>query len=200
MWRGKRQSPRSGIINSGIIMSIKDMSLIKLRKIMKDREAWWAAVHGVTVRYSWATEQQQRKREMFSLTGKGNRAQWRESHSIMSNSLRPHGLYSPWNSPGQNTGVGSFLFQGIFPTQGLNPGLPHCRWILYQLSHRGRPQVLEWVAYLFSSGSSQPRSQTGVSCIAGRFFTNWAIREVLIGPREKREVAQSCLTLCNPMD
>ena len=47
-----------------------------------------------------------------------------------------HGLYSPWNSPGQNTGVGSlFLLQGSFPTQGLNPGLPHCRWILYQLSH-----------------------------------------------------------------
>ena len=46
----------------------------------------------------------------------------------MSNSLWPHGLYSPWNSPGQNTGVGClFLLQGIFPTQGLNPGLPHCR-------------------------------------------------------------------------
>ena len=43
----------------------------------------------------------------------------------------------PWNSPGQNSGVGSLsLFQGIFPTQGSNPGLPHCRWILYQLSHR----------------------------------------------------------------
>ena len=51
-----------------------------------------------------------------------------------------HGLYSPWNSPGQNTGVGSFsLLQGIFPTQGLNPGLPHCRWILYQLSYQGSP-------------------------------------------------------------
>ena len=61
-----------------------------------------------------------------------------ESHSVMSNSLWPHGLYSPWNSPGQNTGVGSLsLLQGIFPTQGWNPGLPHCRWILYQLSHRG---------------------------------------------------------------
>ena len=44
-----------------------------------------------------------------------------------------------WNSPGQNTGVGSLsLLQGIFPTQGLNPGLPHCRQILYQLSHKGR--------------------------------------------------------------
>ena len=52
-----------------------------------------------------------------------------ESHSVVSNSLRPHGRYSPWNSPGQNTGVGSLsLLQGIFPTQGLNPGLPHCRW------------------------------------------------------------------------
>ena len=92
-------------------------------------------------------------------------------------SLRPHGLYSPWNSPGQNTGVGSLsLLQGIFPTQGSNPGLPHYRWILYQLSHQGSPRILEWVAYPFSSRSSQPRNRTGVSCIAGRFFTNWAIQ------------------------
>ena len=61
-----------------------------------------------------------------------------ESHSVVSESLWPHGKYSPWNSPGQNSGVGSLsLLQGIFPTQGLNPGLPHCRWILYQMS----PQV-----------------------------------------------------------
>ena len=59
---------------------------------------------------------------------------------VVSGSLWPRGLYSPWNSPGQNTGVGSFfLLQGIFPTQGLNPGLPHCWWILYQLSHKGSP-------------------------------------------------------------
>ena len=63
-----------------------------------------------------------------------------ESHSVMSDSLRPHGLYSPWNSPGQNTGVGSLsLLQGIFPTQGSNSGLPHCSRSLYQLSHKGRP-------------------------------------------------------------
>ena len=57
----------------------------------------------------------------------------------MSDPLRPHGLYSPWNSPGHNTGVGSSLslLQGIFPTQGSSPGLLHCRWILYQLSHKG---------------------------------------------------------------
>ena len=48
--------------------------------------------------------------------------------------LLPYGLYSPWNSPGQNTGVGSLsLFQWIFPTQGSNPGLSHYRQILYQL-------------------------------------------------------------------
>ena len=45
---------------------------------------------------------------------------------------------SPWNSPGQSIGVDSLsLLQGIFPTQGSNPGLPHCRWVLYQLSHNG---------------------------------------------------------------
>ena len=62
----------------------------------------------------------------------------------MSDSLRPHGLSSSWNSPGQNTGVGSLsLLQGIFPTQGLNPGLPHCRGILYQLSQKGCPRIME---------------------------------------------------------
>ena len=65
----------------------------------------------------------------------------------MSDSLRPPGPYSPWNSPGQNIGVVScFLLQQIFPTQGLNPGLLHCRQILYLLSHKGSPGVLEWVA------------------------------------------------------
>ena len=101
-----------------------------------------------------------------------------ESHSVVSNSLGPHGLYSPWNSLGQNTEVGSlFLLQEIFPNQGLYPGLSHCRQILYQLNHKGSLRILEWVAYPFSSGSSRPRNWTGVSCIADGFLTNWAIRE-----------------------
>ena len=63
-----------------------------------------------------------------------------EIHSVVFNSLRPHSLYSLWNSPGQNAGVGSLsLLQGIFPTQGSTPGLPHYRWILDQLSHKGSP-------------------------------------------------------------
>ena len=99
--------------------------------------------------------------------------------SVISDSLWPLGLYSPWNSPGQNTGVGRiFLLQGIFQTQGLNPGLPHCRQILYELSHKGSPRILEWVAYPFSSWSL-PRNRTGVSCTAGGFFANWVIREAL---------------------
>ena len=53
-------------------------------------------------------------------------------------------------------------------------------WILYQLSHRGSPRILEWVAYPFSSRSSRPRNRTWVSCIAGEFFTNRAIREAPI--------------------
>ena len=103
-----------------------------------------------------------------------------ESHSVVSDPLRPHGLYRPWNSLAQNTGVGSpSLLQVIFPTQGSNPGLPHCSQILYQQSHKGSQRILEWVAYPFSRGSSWPRNWTGVSCIAGRFFTNWATREAL---------------------
>ena len=63
------------------------------------------------------------------------------SHSVMSDSLQPHELYGPWNSPGQDTGVDSLsLLQGLFPTQGSNPGLLHCRWILFQLSHQGSPK------------------------------------------------------------
>ena len=101
-----------------------------------------------------------------------------EGHPVVSESFRPHVLYSPWNSPSKNTGVGSLsLLQGIFPTQGSNPGLSHCRQILYQLSHQGSPRILGWVAYPFSSRSSQARNQTGVFCIAGGFFTKLATRE-----------------------
>ena len=66
---------------------------------------------------------------------------------------------------------------GIFPTQGSNLGLQHCRQILYHLSHQGSTRILEWVAYTFSRGSSRPRNWTRVFCIAGGFFTSWAIRE-----------------------
>ena len=93
----------------------------------------------------------------------------------------PPGSSVHGDSPGKNTGVGChFLVQGIFPTQGSKPGVPHCRRILYHLSHKGSPRILEWLAYPFYRGSSQPRNWTVVSYVAGRFFTSWAIREALI--------------------
>ena len=59
---------------------------------------------------------------------------------------KPTRLLSPRNSPGKNTGVGSFsFFQGIFSTQGLNPGLLHYRQILYHLSHQGSPILPKWL-------------------------------------------------------
>ena len=82
-----------------------------------------------------------------------------ESRSVLSNSLRLYGVYHAWNSSGQNVGVGSLsLLQGIFPTQGSKPGLLHCRWILYLLSHQGSPRISECIAYPFSRGHSQPRN------------------------------------------
>ena len=92
--------------------------------------------------------------------------------------LSPPGSSVHGDSPGKNTGVGCHaLLQGIFPTHRSNPDLPHCSQILYSLSHQGSPQILEWVAYPFFRGSSQPRNRTMVSCIAGGFFTSWAIQE-----------------------
>ena len=130
-----------------------------------------------------------------------------EGHAIMSDSLRSHGLYCPWNSPGQNTGVGNLsLLQGIFLTQESNWGLLHWRRLLYQLIYQGCPmclqfssvtqscptlcdpmdyrvhgilqaRILEWVTFPFSRGFSQPGDQIQISCIAGGFFTSWATRE-----------------------
>ena len=84
------------------------------------------------------------------------------------------------DAPGKNTGVGCHaLLQRLFPSQGLNPGLPDYGQILYCLSQQGSPRILEWVAYPFSRGSYQPRNRTGVFRIAGGFFISWATREAL---------------------
>ena len=87
-----------------------------------------------------------------------------------------HGITKSWTwprdfSPSQNTGVGSrSLLQGTFPTQGSNPGPPHCRRILYQLSYQGSPRLLEWVAYPFSSISSWPRNPTNQNLLHCRWI------------------------------
>ena len=80
-----------------------------------------------------------------------------KSHSVVSDSLRPHGLRSPQNSPGQSTGVGGLsLLQGIFSAQGWNPGLLHCRRMLHQLSHRA--------AHLITHTKHRPRWYSGKEC------------------------------------
>ena len=76
--------------------------------------------------------------------------------------MQPHGLYSPWNSPGQKNRVGSLsLLQGIFPTQGSNPGFLHCRWILHQSSHEGSPRIPESVAYSSPTDLPDPGIKPG---------------------------------------
>ena len=125
--------------------------------------------------------------------------------------LPPHGLYSPWNSPGQDTGVGSYsLVQGIFPTQESNPGLPHCGRILYQLSHQGSPILLCCcccccVTSVVSDPVQphrgkptrlprpwdSPGKNTGVGC---RFLLQ------CMKVKRECEVTQLCPTLCDPMD
>ena len=109
-----------------------------------------------------------------------------ESFSVVSDSCEPmdcglqgsfvHGIIQH-----KKTGVGSLsLLQGIFPTQGLNPGLPHCRRILYHLSHQGSPRILEWVAYLFSGDLPNPGIELGSPALAGLLFTTSNTWEALI--------------------
>ena len=102
---------------------------------IKFENRWWKAEWWLPlILESWL-------RDLRELSGGG--VKWSESHSVVSDSLQPHGLYNPWNSPGQNTGVGSHsVLQGIFPIQGLNRGLLHCRWILYQLSYQWVEEML----------------------------------------------------------
>ena len=83
---------------------------------------------------------------------------------------------SPWNSPGQNTGVGSLsLVQGMFPTPGSNPGLPHFRQIPYQLSHKGSPSHRTEVFI-----SQNPKSLT--LDWHHPAFSHWGCQEYLGGP------------------
>ena len=102
-----------------------------------------------------------------------------ESHSVVSNSLQLHGLYSLWNSPGQNTGVGSYyLLQGIFPTQRSNPGLPHCGWILYQLSHKEANTGVSSLS-LLQGNLPGPGIEPGSPALQVNSLTTEHIREAL---------------------
>ena len=138
-------------------------------------------------------------------------------------------LYRPWNSPGQNTGVGSLsLLQGIFLTQGANPGLPQCRWILYQLSHQGSPtmergliikedpycsgRLLLWRGKIYNRGTLIPWGllhRGGAMTIQRTIIIKGTITiegdhsvegDYYRSSVQFSSVAQSCLTLCHPMN
>ena len=103
----------------------------------------------------------------------------------------PPGSSVHGDSPGKNTGEGCHaLLQGIFPTQGSNPGPLHCRCILYHLSQQGSPRILEWVAYPFSRGSSQPRNQTGSPALQADSLP--ATREAQNGATFPKELRPGC--------
>ena len=144
-----------------------------------------------------------------------------QSCSVMSDPLWHHGLHSPWNSPGQNTGVGSLsLLQAIFPTQGLNPGLLHCRWILYQLSHKGsntlatpwtvaRQDPLSmgfsrqecWGGLPFPSPGDLPDQGSNPGLLHCRQILYWLTYEGSpVESEVKVKVVQLYPTLCDPMD
>ena len=107
------------------------------------------------------------------------------SLSVVSDSLQNHGpqparLLCPWGVSRQEYWSGlPGPPPGDLPNPEIKPGLPLCRLFLDWLNHQESPRIRGWVAYPFFRGSSQPRNWTGVSCIAGRFFTSWAIREAL---------------------
>ena len=177
-----------------------------------DRGARQATVHGVTKSWTWLSDwahthtnwhmevKKVKMKVAQSHQTYGSEKSENENCSVTSDSLWPHGLYTYMQSFRPEYWSGKpFPSPGIFPNQGSNPGLPHGRQILYQLSHKGSPRVLEWVAYPFSSGSSQPRNRTSVSCIAGGFFTNWvSTREASTNQIAvcKQKYFLNCLILC----
>ena len=103
-----------------------------------------------------------------------------DSHSVMSYSLQPHGRLSPWNSPDQNTGAGSLsVLQGNLPNPGIEPRSPTLQVDPLPAELPGKPENTGVGSLPFLQRSSRLRNQTGVSCIAGGFFTHWALKEAL---------------------
>ena len=129
----------------------------------RDGGAWWAAIYGVAQSQTWLKQLSSSSKLLFSST-----------YFRVLQLNYTWTVYHPLNSLGKNTEVGSLsLLQGIFPTQGSNPGLLHCRQILYQLSHQGSPRILGWVAYPFSSRFPNPGIKLGSSALQVDSLPSW---------------------------
>ena len=109
----------------------------------------------------------------FSIPHCNIEVKWSESHSVVSDSLWSHGLYCPWHSPGQNTGVGSLsLLQRIFPTQGSNPGLPHCSRFFTSWNTREAQEIFFFLIKINDWSTKKPVS---VTIIRGPGETLWRV-------------------------
>ena len=175
-------------------------------KIPTDRGAWWAMVHGVAERDMTEWYHSTAPGHGTDTWGHTQRWGWNHSRAPGAVHLRQrnwnlstqlHSQYAKtpwlawyekwkWKSPSHVRLMPEywsgypFLSPGDLPNPGIKPRSPALQQILYKLSHKGSSRLLEWVAYPFSSGSSWPRDWSGVSCIAGGFFTNWAVREACL--------------------
>ena len=106
-------------------------------------------------------------------------------------------LYSPWDSPGQNPGVGTLsLLQGNLPNLGTEPRSPTLQADSFQLGHQGSPRILEWVAYPFSMGSSQPRDQNPPVIPHSLSLSNHPLlRHIVPGPHDPPQISIICVAL-----
>ena len=133
------QSPSAENKGTFCILELRNMlsKIIKSLCILEPRSMWFLKTdlgRNKVAFNSFTMIPVEGDRAALTLLLEWSQVKWKS----VSGSLRSHELYRPWNSPGQNTGVGSCsLLQGIFPTQGSNLGLSHCRQILYHLSHLG---------------------------------------------------------------